>query len=68
MAFASAGSRKEFDTSDWQMNVEAEEDHQDYHQLRRCIELQIEMHRAPIRAKHPSHHPDCPLHGTLAHC
>ena len=53
---------------DWQMNVEAEKSHQDYHQLRRCIELQIEMHRAPIRAKHPSHHPDCPLHGTLAHC
>ena len=50
-----------------QMNVETEKN-RDYHQLRRCIELQIEMHRAPIRAKHPSHHPDCPLHGKLAHC
>ena len=33
---------------DWQMNVEAEKSHQDSHQLRRCIELQIEMHRATV--------------------
>lgn len=49
-------------TRDWQMNVETEKDHHDYHQLR-CIELQIE-----IRAKHSRHQPDCPLHGSFARC